>query len=491
MASTDESSLAGSPAAASRTRLLVVDAGDERSFRPLNGVGGIPGPVAAYPQFPDMTPVWAEAHVTLVRSFDWISRLDTRNNPQSLFPDWDADPTDPLSYNFAATDDWVDAVHRIGADVLFTIASAIPQNKLPALDVGTYGVVVEHIVRHYAKGWANGPAKPVRRFEFGDQPDLGPLHFDGPAQAFYEMYEAFVNAVTRVDESLTLGGPSLAFPLNPDAPLREGFLEFVRERGLRLDFFSFLWFVDASRDPLEFRFVAAELRSLLDRHGFAGTRLVLSYWNYLAVPNTTAPPEEKGAFQVATAIYLQDTVIDDALFFRADSGLDPHYGFVDPGGICTDGVPDERAVALTLIGRALRGRRLSVTGGDESGLACAAGLEGDVVRVLIANFVAPASALAPRASDDYTFTIPIGPNRIELSLRLAPQRPGLESAQVEAARVTVANLPWKDRTVSVTAQTLREGPHRLGDSTVSESGQVALDVAIDPQSVVLLEIAAL
>jgi hypothetical protein len=436
-----------------------------------------------------MTPLWREAGVTVVRSFDWVSRLDTRNNPQSLFPDWGADPTDPLSYNFAATDEWVDAVHGIGADVLFTIASSIPQNKLPALDVDTYGVVVEHIVRHYAKGWANGPAKAVRRFEFGDQPDLGPLHFDGPAHAFYEMYEAFVHAVTRVDESITLGGPSLAFSLNPDAPMREGFLEFVRERGLRLDFFSFLWFVDASRDPLEFRYVAAELRSLLDRYGFADTRLMLSYWNYLAVPSTTAPPEEKGAFQAATAIYLQDTVIDDALFFRADSGMDPHYGFDDPGGICTDGVPDERAVALTLIGRTLRGQRLSVTGGDESGLACAAGLEDDIVRVLIANFVAPASALAKRASDEYTFTIPIGPKRVELSLRLAPQRPELESAGVEAARVRVTNLPWRSRAVSVTAQTLREGRHPLRESAVSESGELALDVAIAPQSVVLLEIA--
>jgi hypothetical protein len=305
------------------------------------------------------------------------------------------------------------------------------------------------------------------------------------------MYEAFVKAVTRVDESLTLGGPSLAFPLNPDAPLREGFLEFVRERGLRLDFFSFLWFVDASRDPLDYRFVATELRSLLDRYGFAGTRLMLSYWNYLAIPNTNAPPEEKGAFQAATAIYLQDTPIDDAFFFRADSGMDPHYGFVDPGGICTDGVPDERAVALTLIGRTMRGRRLSVTGGDESGLACAAGLEGNVVRVLIANFVAPASALEPRARDEYTFQIPIGPKRIELSLRLAPQRPALESAHVEEARVVVKNLPWTNRAVCVTAQTLREGRHPLGDSAVSASGEVALDVVIDPQSVMLLEVAAL
>ncbi|MFM9735711.1 hypothetical protein, partial [Streptomyces niveiscabiei] len=89
-----------------------------------------------------------------------------------------------------------------------------------------------------------------------------------------------------------------------------------------------LWFTDGSRDPLDYRFVSQQLREVLDRHGFTDTDLTLSYWNYLAVPSSSAPAAEKGAFQAATSIYLQDTVIDHAFFFRADSGRDPHYGFV-------------------------------------------------------------------------------------------------------------------------------------------------------------------
>ncbi len=139
------------------TRTLVVDAADESTFRPVNGVGGVPGPAEGYPEFPDMTPLWREAGVTVVRSFDWVSRLDTRDNPTSLFPDWSADPDDPASYNFTATDQWVDSVHAIGAEVMFTVASSIPRNKLPAEDVELYGRVVEHIVRHYSQGWAGGP----------------------------------------------------------------------------------------------------------------------------------------------------------------------------------------------------------------------------------------------------------------------------------------------------------------------------------------------
>ncbi|MCC4266962.1 GH39 family glycosyl hydrolase [Microbacterium schleiferi] len=491
MSHPDDSSPAVTPAADSSPRTIVIDAGDERAFRPLNGVGGIPGPVDGYPQFPDMTPLWRDAGVTVVRSFDWVSRLDTRNNPTSLFPDWSADVDDPASYNFAPTDQWVEAVHSLGADVMFTIASSIPSNKLPAEDLEVYGRVVEHIVRHYSQGWAGGPAKPIRIYEFGDQPDFGPLHFAGRPEEFYDMYRAFCEAVHRVDPSLTVGGPATAFPLEVDAPYREGFLEFVRSKDLPLDFFSFLWFTDASRDPLDYRYVAEQMRALLDRHGFTDTDLTLSYWNYLAVPSSTAPAAEKGAFQAATAIYLQDTVIDHAFFFRADSGLDPHYGFVDPAGVgAADGSPDERSRALAMAGRALTGRRLAVTGGDESGLACAASRDGDVVRVLVANYVAPDTALAERAEDRFTFRIPIGEHRIELGLTLPPQRPDVASAGVGSARVEITNLPWAGRTVSVTRTSSAgavEGPH---DAAVSDAGGIQLDLDLAPQSVFLVEVEA-
>lgn len=489
MSRTDETSPAAAAATASPTRTLVVHADRESEFRPLNGVGGIPGPVDEHPQFPDMTPLWREAKVTVVRSFDWLSRLDTRDNPTSLFPRWDANVDDPASYDFAATDSWVEAVHAAGAEVMFTVASSIPQNKLPAEDVEVYGQVVEHIVRHYSQGWAGGPATPIRIYEFGDQPDFGPLHFGGRPEEFYAMYRAFCDAVHRVDPTLTVGGPATAFPLEADAPYREGFLEFVRENDLPLDFFSFLWFTDGTRDPLDYRYVSANLRALLDRHGFTDTDLTLSYWNYLAVPSSSAPAAEKGAFQAATAIYLQDTVIDHAFFFRADTGRDPHYGFVDPGGVGTvDGGPDERSRALALAGRALIGRRLDVDGGDESGLACAAGRDGDVVRVLVANYVAPDSALTERAEDRFTFRIPIGEQRIELGLALPPQRPELASAGVSSAVVDIRDLPWRGRDVRLTRTSVDGSVEGPVDARVSEDGRLRVDLELAPQAVFLLEI---
>lgn len=132
------------------------------AMRALQGTTGIPMPAAGADTVPDIRHVWQAAQLKLVRSYDWVSRLDTVDNPDSLFPDWSTDPADPASYNFAGTDAWIRETRALGADILFTIASEIPRNKQPAKDLAKYEQVVEGIVRHYCKGWADGFEDAVR-----------------------------------------------------------------------------------------------------------------------------------------------------------------------------------------------------------------------------------------------------------------------------------------------------------------------------------------
>src|SRR3954453_6727944 len=216
---------------------LVVDAGVSTGrMRDLQGAAGIPGP-AGGGDLPDLIRDWESARIGLVRTYDWVARLDPGDNSDSLFPSWSADPGDPASYNFAATDSWVRQIQTIGAEIMFTIASAVPSNKLPARDLVTYERVVENIVRHYVSAWGDGGfVDAVTRWEFGDQPDFGTLHFSGTSAEFYEMYAATARAVKRGGPQLKVGGPCTGFSFD-EGPYREGFLDFVKQNHLPLDFF--------------------------------------------------------------------------------------------------------------------------------------------------------------------------------------------------------------------------------------------------------------
>ena len=472
---------------------LEIDADQIRGdFRPLQATAGVPGAVLRYNAFPDVTRHWKAAGVRWVRSYDWQSRLDTVDNPDSLFPRWNADPDDPASYNFAATDAWVDQVRALGGEVLFTFATSIPQNKLPAADLPTYERVVEHIVRHYAKGWGGGAPGRIAQWEFSDQPDLGQLHFAGTPEQFYEMYGAVARAVKRVDPSLKVGGPGLAFGLNPGSPFRESFLEVVRQRGWPLDFFSFIHFADGTHDPLDFNVVGAELRGLLDARGFAATRLYLVSWNQEGIPTSKSPPLERAAFQASAAMYLQDSVIDQAFLFRGDTGLDPHYGFVDPARIyASDGTLDPQGAVFRLAGQTLRGRRLIVKGGNLAGFVGMASRDPDepVIRVLVSHYAAAGEFLEPRKSPDLVFRIPLGPSKVLMTFRQTPFRPGIQPAGIDAYRLTVRNLPW-GRQGSIITRHRVDGSHagELIETLHAAGGDVEVRAPLASPAVEMVEI---
>jgi hypothetical protein len=477
--------LLGGAAAADTARISVDAQSDAGAFRAIAGTAGVPGPAPGFPQFPDVTRQWKDAHVQLVRSYDWVAHLDTVDAPDSLFPKWSADPADPASYNFAAADAWVKATKASGAEVLFTFMSTIPRNKLPAADLAKYETVVEHIVRHYAKAG-------VRHFEFGDQPDLAKLHFDGTPEQFYDMYGAVARAVKRVDPTLVVGGPSVAFGLNEGSPFREGFLDAVKRRNLPLDFYSFIWFSDVTRDPMDPKVVGTTLRQLLDARGFKQTQLFLTSWNYAGIPTTQVMPVDAAAYQAAASIYMLDSPLDRSFLFRGDTGIDPHYGFTDPAHIYeADGSAGVRGAAFAYAGKTMTGRRLVARGGDDSGFAVAAGRDDKerVVRVLIANHAVPDRYLARPPSGEHTFRIPLGPQKIDLSFRLPPARPAAKPQGKDGFDLTVTGLPWQARRYTVSRYRIDAAAKGELVSTETISGTAAhIRAAFPAPAVELVEI---
>ena len=71
-----------------------------------------------------------------------------------IFTNFDADPTDPASYDFALTDEYMRVIEAGGAKVFYRLGSKIEHwskkyNTLPPKDFHKWAVICEHIILHY------------------------------------------------------------------------------------------------------------------------------------------------------------------------------------------------------------------------------------------------------------------------------------------------------------------------------------------------------
>jgi xylan 1,4-beta-xylosidase len=486
--------------AAEPLRQLSVDASQSHSvIRSLQGVDGLPMGADAGAlgilDGPDLRSAWRAAHVDAVRTYIWHARLDTVNNAASLFPNWAADSDNPASYNFALADAAVRASREIGAEILFTIASSIPQNTRPPAELGKWGDVVRHIVLHYNKGWANGFTNAVRYWEIGDEPDLNTFHFSGTPEQFYAMYEAAAHAVKSVDAQLQVGGPGLAFPLNESAPFREGFLSFVQSHSLPFDFFSWKWYSDATEDPWDIPRVSVTTTKVLTEHGLAKTPQFITNWNFDAIP--TARPDDltRAAYESAALTYMQSTILARAFIFRGDAAMGSPK---DPDADKTtrmfnaDGTPLKSALAFTAVGRMLdTPERLTVTGSDDNGFAVLAGRNSarDEVQVLITNYAISPHFLAPTDVKSLDFDLPIAATRVHVSMALPPRRTEATAKNNGGYDLRITGLPWGSSKFTVERYRI-DHAHELTlvDSEAGRGTNARVSAVLPPPSVDLIVI---
>ncbi len=100
---------------------------------------------------------------------------------------------------------------------------------------------------------------------------------------YIRMYECFANAVTRVSEKLCIGGPALAL----DMKFLEGFLNLVKEKGLRLDYIAVHCYgthpelINSGEKPLRVSNIFElhdKYSEIIKRCGFSETPLVYDEW---------------------------------------------------------------------------------------------------------------------------------------------------------------------------------------------------------------------
>ncbi len=245
----------------------------------------------------------------------------------AIFPDFDADPTDPENYDFTCTDHYIDMIEAAGTKVFYRLGHRIEHEvkkygTLPPKDFHKWAVICEHIIRHYTEGWANGTKRDMEYWEIWNEPDLrweeGPERrptWGGTKEEFFELYHITATHLKQCFPHLKIGGPAIAGRL-------EWAEEFLAQLKAPLDFFS--WHVYAfTVEKMISR--AEKVRALLDQYGFEKSESILNEWNYVRAWDAesiryshSVKQKSKGAsFTLAAMCASQKSSVDMLMYYDA------------------------------------------------------------------------------------------------------------------------------------------------------------------------------
>ena len=353
--------------------------------------------------------------------------VTTAGNASIVFPNENADPEKPESYNFGPTDKMLAAVHASGAEVYYRIGRSWGANTEPPADFDKYASVVKHIAMHYNQGWDRGFHWNIRYWEFWNEP--GDIFWTGTPEQFYSLYAKTALALKSVDPALKVGGDAIANPLD-DGAYREGFIDYCAAHKLPLDFYSWHTYADSSADPYDAARLALEIRRVLDAHGFPKAESILSEWNLSSDFTEKEKAELQGphnaAYIGAVMSYFQDAPIDHAMFYRGDAAW---MGLFD-----LQGQYFKTAYTFKAMGQMLdTPQRIAVQGADTFGFAVLAGrsTDGRTVQILISNYEIPESKLkAPHSTSDASNEKSLAP------------RSGIVYHDNAGYNLAVDHLPW-------------------------------------------------
>lgn len=327
----------------------------------------------------------------------------------AVFPDSEADPASPASYDFIATDEYVASVRATGADVMYRLGQSIEWQTVkrhvhPPRDPARWAAACAGIVLHYNDGWAGGGQYGIRYWEIWNEPENRPVMWTGDDAQFLELYRVTARALRKEFPAIRIGGCGFGHYGDFDgtnlAPseLVIAFLEMCRRDALPLDFFSWHCYTD---NPAEVVGRARAVRRLLDSRSFTKTESHLNEWNYLhdhqwnVLKRNVAPDIRQqavdhmtgasgGTFVVASLLELQDAPVEMANFYHGSTGL---FGLFTEVGQPTWTYHAMRSFTSLLE----TPDRVGVSGTVAGKLAAAAGINAAKGRasVLVANLSGP------------------------------------------------------------------------------------------------------
>ena len=224
------------------------------AVKPLHGVDNGPLSMGGYY---DLSEEYREMGVPFVRLHDTDYPYPQAVDVYQIFRDFSKDPTDPANYDFLLTDQYITAIHNVGAQIIYRLGTSIEHMKekryvAPPADTEKFAIVCEHIIRHFNEGWANGFRYNIRHWEIWNEPE-GHCMWSGTMKAYFQLYETLSKHLCHTfGDTIRIGGyaSSGLYGIELAAEKRQerqnnwisffhDFLRFVRETACPLDFFSF------------------------------------------------------------------------------------------------------------------------------------------------------------------------------------------------------------------------------------------------------------
>lgn len=203
----------------------------------------------------------------------------------AIFPNFDADPNDSASYDFACTDNYIQITNLAGTETFYRLGQRIEHyvkkfGTFPPKDFKKWAVICEHIIRHYNEGWANGFNFNIQYWEIWNEPDLdaddstNKRTWQGTRAQFFDFYEIAAKHLKECFPNLKIGGPALA----GWEEWAEDFLGEMKKRNVPIDFFSWHIYCTEPRVMIE---KSERIKKMMNDNGYGDAESILDEWNYV------------------------------------------------------------------------------------------------------------------------------------------------------------------------------------------------------------------
>lgn len=269
----------------------------------------------------------------------------------NVFPCFDADENDPASYDFAFTDALLSEMCANGIKPYYRLGVSIenhqyikPYHIFPPKDYEKWARICEHVILHYNEGWANGFRMGIEYWEIWNEPDNQPdikdnVMWKGSMEDYFRLYEVTATHLKNKFPHLKIGGygscgfyainsvdvSSIANSSSRTEYFIEffvNFIEYIRDRKLPLDFFSWHSYAGIS-DMAQF---AEFPRKALDDAGYTSCEIHLNEWNPGFHLRGTA---EDAANVMTNMIVMQNAPVDMLMYYDANV-MSPYCGLFNP-----------------------------------------------------------------------------------------------------------------------------------------------------------------